>query len=102
MIFPQTRFEEAKGLKVLEEIYARYLKGPGTEAYSVAEARQFFSDFKDVTIKTPLGHGDLLKSNVGECHRGFLLSMAKKLWLRWFIRRFMPKVGLLMLIEARK
>ena len=86
----------------LREIYARYLESPGTKAYSVTEARQLFSDFKDVIIKTPLGHGDLLESNVGQRHRGFLLSMAKKLWPRWFIRRFMPKSGLSMLIESRK
>ena len=86
----------------LREIYARYLESLGTKAYSVAEARQLFAEFRDVIIKTPLGHGDLLESNVGQRHRGFLLSMAKKLWPRWFIRRFMPGSGLAMLIEARK
>lgn len=86
----------------LREIYARYLESPGTKAYSVAEARQLFSGFRDVTIKTPLGHGDLLESNVGQRHRGPLLTVAKKLWPRWFIRRFMPDSGLSMLIEARK
>ena len=86
----------------LQEIYARYLESPGTKAYSVAEARQLFSEFREVIIKTPLGHGDLLESNVGQRHRSFLLSMAKKFWPRWFIRRFMPNSGLTMLIEARK
>ena len=86
----------------LREIYARYLESPGTKAYSVAEARHLFSEFRDVIIKTPLGHGDLLESKVGQRHRGFLLPMAKKLWPRWFIRRFMPNSGLSMLIEARK
>ena len=75
----------------LREIYARYLESPGTKAYSVSEAEQLFSDFRDVKIKTPLGHGDLLESNVGQRHRGFQLSMAKKLCPRWFIRRFMSK-----------
>ena len=36
----------------LREIYARYLESPGTKAYSLAEARQLFSEFRDVTIKT--------------------------------------------------
>ena len=86
----------------LREIYARYLESPGTKAYSVGEARQLFSSFSDVTINTPLGHGDLLDSDAGQRHRGFLLSMAKKLWPRWFIRRMMPHSGLFMLIEATK
>ena len=86
----------------LREIYSKYLESAGTKAYSIAEARRLFSAFTDVTITTPLGHGDLLESNVGQRHRGLLLTLAKKLWPRWFIRRFMPNSGLSMLIEVRK
>jgi len=86
----------------LREIYSKYLESPGTKAYSIADARRLFSAFTDVTITTPLGHGDLLESNVGQRHRGLLLTLVKKLWPRWFIRRFMPNSGLAMLIEARK
>jgi len=86
----------------LTEIYSKYLESPGTKAYSVGEARQLFSDFRDVTITTPLGHGDLLESDVGQRHRGFVLTMAKKLWPRWLIRTFMSNSGLGMLIDVRK
>jgi len=86
----------------LREIYSKYLESAGTKAYSIAEARLLFSAFTDVTITTPLGHGDLLESNVGQRHRGLLLTLVKKLWPRWFIRRFMPNSGLGMLIEVRK
>ena len=86
----------------LREIYSKYLESAGTKAYSIAEARRLFSAFTDVTITTPLGHGDLLESNVGQRHRGLLLTLVKKLWPRWFIRRFMPNSGLAMLIEVRK
>ena len=86
----------------LTEIYSKYLESPGTKAYSVGEARQLFSDFRDVTITTPLGHGDLLESDVGQRHRGFVLTMAKKLWPRWLIRTFMSNSGLGMLIDMRK
>jgi hypothetical protein len=78
------------------------LESPGTKAYSYAEARQLFSLFADVQISTPLAHGDLLESDVGQRHRGISLSLAKALWPRWFIRRFMPNAGLFMLIDARK
>lgn len=86
----------------LRSIYAKHLESPGTKAYSVSEAKQLFAAFSDVKISTPLGHGDLLESDVGQRHRGFALTIAKKLWPRWFIRRFMPNSGLFMLIEARK
>jgi ubiquinone/menaquinone biosynthesis C-methylase UbiE len=86
----------------LREIYARYLESPGTKAYSVTEATELFSSFKNVKIKTHMSHGDLLESNVGQRHRGLALTLAKKFWPRWFIRRFLPKAGLFMAIEATK
>lgn len=86
----------------LRSVYAEHLESPGTKAYSVAEARKLFAAFSAVRISTPLGHGDLLESDVGQRHRGFGLTLAKKLWPRWFIRRFLPSAGLAMLIEARK
>jgi len=86
----------------LRHIYSHYLESPGTKAYSYCEARQMFSQFVDVNICTPLTHGDLLESDVGQRHRGIVLTIAKALWPRWFIRRFLPSSGLFMLIKVRK
>ena len=86
----------------LREIYARYLESPGTKAYSAAEARMLFAQFREVNIRTVLTHGDLLESGSGQRHRGPLLSLARKLWPRGVIRRLLPGAGLFMLIEAKK
>ena len=86
----------------LTQIYARYLESPGTKAYSVAGARQLFSAFSEVKIHTVLTHGDLLESGAGQRHHGGLLSLARKIWPRAFLKRFFPTVGLFMLIEARR
>lgn len=86
----------------LNSIYATHLESPGTKAYSVSEARKLFAAFSAIEISTPLSHGDLLESDVGQRHRGFVLNLAKKLWPRWFIRRFLPNAGIFMLIEAKK
>lgn len=91
-----------KPWRSLRDIYATHLESPGTKAYSYAEARKLFCNFSNVSISSPLGHGDLLESDVGQRHRGLALSLAKKFWPRWFIRRFLPNAGLFMLIEARK
>jgi len=91
-----------KPWRSLRSVYAEHLESPGTKAYSIAEARKLFADFVDVGISTPLGHGDLLESDVGQRHRGLVLSLVKKFWPRWFIRRFLPGAGLFMMIEARK
>lgn len=84
------------------EIYARYLESPGTKAYSAADARQLFSAFSNVQIRTVLTHGDLLESDAGQRYQGWLLTLARNLWPRELIRRLLPNLGLFMLIEARK
>jgi SAM-dependent methyltransferase len=86
----------------LDEIYAGYLESPGTKAYSFVEARHLFDAFSEVSIRSVLTHGDLLESDVGQRHQGAMLSIARKIWPQWFIRRFLPNAGLFMLIEARK
>lgn len=86
----------------LREIYARYLESPGTKAYSRAEARELFSGFREMSIRTVLTHGDLLESEAGQWHSGVFLVVARRVWPRRLIQMLLPNVGLFMLIEARK
>lgn len=86
----------------LKSVYAQHLESPGTKAYTIAEARELLQGFEDVRIEIELTHGDLLQSEVGQRHRGPLLSLARMIWPRWAIRTFMPRCGLYMLIRARK
>lgn len=91
-----------KPLTTLKKIYSEYLESPGTKAYSKREAEILFSEFSAVKIKTVLTHADLLNSDVGQRHRGLLLSMIKKCWPRWFFKLCFKNCGLFMMIEARK
>lgn len=86
----------------LDEIYSLYLESPGTKAFSIQEAVKMFSNFKDLSVKTPLGPADLLVSDAGQRHRGFILDLAYAIWPRWFFRRFLVNHGLAMVIEAKK
>lgn len=86
----------------LSDIYSNHLESPGTKAYTVDQARRLFGEFIDVKISTVLTHGDLLESNAGQRHRGWLLALAKRLWPRSLLRVMLPGHGLFMLIEARK
>lgn len=86
----------------LADIYASHLESPGTKAYTVGEARELFQRFGEVRITTVLTHGDLLESGAGQRHRGWQLSLAKRLWPRRFLRWALPGHGLFMLIEAKK
>jgi SAM-dependent methyltransferase len=84
------------------DIYGRYLESPGTKAYSIPEARDLFRSFRDVSIKIVQTHGDLLTSDAGQRHRGMLLNIARRIWPRGLIRRFLPNAGLFMLVHCRK
>ena len=86
----------------LADIYATRLESPGTKAYSVAEARALFAPFAEVRVTVRLNHGDLLQGEVGQRHRGALLSAAKALWPRPLIRALLPGHGLYLMIEAAK
>lgn len=86
----------------LDDIYAKHLESPGTKAFSRKLAFAMFADFSYVSISTPLGHGDLLESDVGQRHRGLILSLARLFWPRWLLRTFFPNNGLAMLITAYK
>ena len=86
----------------LNEIYSSYLESPGTKAYTLHEAKQLFKDFSKVEISTVLTHGDLLSSDAGQRHKGFLLDIVKTIYPRFIIRLLFPGHGLFMLIKATK
>ena len=102
MLWMMYAFLRLRPWLTLNQIYAQYLESPGTKAYSLKEARQMFAAFSEVHISTPLTHGDLLESNVGQRHRGFFLTLVKQLWPRWLFRLCLPNAGLFMLIKAKK
>ncbi|NNE82717.1 MAG: class I SAM-dependent methyltransferase [Alphaproteobacteria bacterium] len=91
-----------KPWRSLSEIYANYLESPGTKAYTKDEARDLFAEFSDVEISIVLTHGDLLESEAGQRHKGWLLTLARRIWPRRIIRWALPGHGLFMLITAIK
>lgn len=91
-----------KPWRSLSDIYASHLESPGTKAYTMNEARRLCQRFAEVRISTVLTHGDLLESEAGQRHRGWSLSLARRIWPRRLLRRALPGHGLFMLIEAKK
>lgn len=73
-----------------------------TKAYTVEEVRALFSQFSQVDVRVQLSFGDLLEGGVGQRHRGPLLALAKCLWPRALIRRWLSGRGLYLLIDAVK
>ncbi len=86
----------------LDQVYSRYLESPATKAYSIPAARKLFAQWSDVNISTVLSHGDLLSSDAGQRHSGRILSLARRIWPRAALKHFFPRLGLFMMIDARK
>jgi len=86
----------------MKTIFSTYLESPGTKAYKLKEAHKLFSAFNKIEIETVLTHGDLLSSDAGQRHRGWLLNLAKKIYPRNLIKSLLPKNGLFMLIKLEK
>ena len=84
-----------------EAIY-RHLESPGTKAYTLAEARALFSAFAEVDVDTALLAGDLLAMRPSARYQGALARAAWRLYPRGLIRRFGRRLGLGLLVRARK
>ena len=91
-----------KPWRSLNEIFANHLESPGTKAYTVDEARALFRGFNSVTIRHRAHARRPAGSDVGQRHRGWLLSTARAIWPRRLMRSLFAGRGLFMLIEATK
>jgi hypothetical protein len=61
-----------------------------------------FGGFSEVAVRVQLGPGDLLLGAAGQRHRGVVLDLARSLYPRFLVRRLFSRLGLYLLIEARK
>jgi ubiquinone/menaquinone biosynthesis C-methylase UbiE len=86
----------------LKTIYANYLESPGTQAFTHSQAHEMMKAFSEIKMHSPLCHGDLLTSAAGQQHSGFAITLARRVWPRWFIKRFMGGHGLFLMITAKK
>jgi len=86
----------------LDSVYAQHLESPGTKAYSIEEARDLFSAFAHVALSIRLSVGDLMEGAAGQRHQGPALALARALWPRRIIRRYLAKRGLFLLVAAVK
>lgn len=84
------------------EVFAEHLESPGTQAFTTSQARAMCSKFERTHIFTQLTHADLLTSGAGQRHQGLLLDVARRLWPRRLIQRWLPHNGMFMFITARK
>ncbi|MBL8601294.1 MAG: class I SAM-dependent methyltransferase [Myxococcales bacterium] len=86
----------------LREAVHDHLESPGTKAYTVPEARALFGRFRDVAVRTQLGHGDLLLMRPSERYPGRAHQLLWRAWPRPLIRLLGNRFGTAMMIEATR
>jgi ubiquinone/menaquinone biosynthesis C-methylase UbiE len=102
MLWARYALLRGRPFRNLDDVYFHHLESPGTKAYTVPQAREMCRDFSRVNARAMLGFGDLLQGEVGQRHRGPLLTLAKKLYPRPLVKLLFRRQGLLLLIDAIK
>jgi hypothetical protein len=80
----------------------RHLESPGTKAFTSFELHEMLSSFEQLQIWQAFSPGDLLLHHPSARFRGIAYRIIWALYPRWFVRRFCRKLGLFLLISARK
>ncbi len=88
------------------ELYGQYVESPGTQMFSVSQARSMLSRFfrpDSITCRTYLGSGDLLTQKLSSRYRGRRWRTAQMLYPRWFVRHVVGhRFGTVLTVQAEK
>ena len=88
-----------------EKIIFNFLESPGTKCYSNKELKKILEGFslENVVLKKFAGTGDLLLMPPSKKYKGNLIyTIAKKVYPRFFIRKFQNIFGLALTAQAKK
>ena len=88
--------------KSLRQSVRDHLESPGTKSYTQEEARAILQGFEHVELRQAFSPGDLLLNRPSARFRGWAYWMIWRLYPRFLVRRFGKKLGLFLLISARK
>lgn len=95
------RYGIVHGKSLRQTVFER-LESPGTKTYTKAEAREFFSGFDQIEIRQVFSPGDLLLNRPSERFQAGFYRLVWKLYPRSIVRALGRRLGLFLLISARK
>ncbi|MGA6981103.1 MAG: class I SAM-dependent methyltransferase [Candidatus Sulfotelmatobacter sp.] len=95
------RFGVLRNKSLRQTVYER-LESPGTQSFSRAEVREMMKDFENIRMEQVFSPGDLLLHTPSSRFNGFLYRMAWSLYPRFIARLLCRRMGLFLLISARK
>ncbi len=79
-----------------------HLESPGTKSYTQEQARAMLQGFEQIEFRQAFSPGDLLLNEPSTRFQGLAYRIIWRLYPRFLVRRFGGKVGLFLLISARK
>jgi len=86
----------------LRRIVYEQLESPGTKTYTQAEAKELMSEFQEIQLRQEFSPGDLLENAPSARFRGVFYRMIWAMYPRSLVRLFCRRLGLFLLISARK
>ncbi len=88
--------------KSLRQAVHDHLESPGTKSYTQEEARALLQGFEQIEFRQAFSPGDLLLNEPSARFQGLAYRVVWRLYPRFLVRRFGAKLGLFLLISARK
>jgi ubiquinone/menaquinone biosynthesis C-methylase UbiE len=86
----------------LRETVRDHLESPGTKSYTQEEARGMLQGFEQIEFRQAFSPGDLLLNEPSRRFQGLAYRIIWRLYPRFLVRTFGAKLGLFLLISARK
>lgn len=96
-----SRYGLWRGQSIRRSVFEN-LESPGTKTFTMGEVRSMFSDFEDLQIGQVFSPGDLLLHRPSSRFTGAAYRLVWKIFPRALIRRIARRLGLFLLITARK
>ena len=95
------RFGFLRGKSLRQSVYD-HLESLGTKSYTREEACGMLQGFEQVECRQVFSPGDLLLNEPSARYQGWAYRIVWRLYPRFLVRRFGAKLGLFLLISARK
>ena len=88
--------------KSMRQAVHDHLESPGTKSYTQQEASAMLQGFDQIEFRQVFSPGDLLLNEPSPRFQGLAYRIVWRLYPRFLVRKFGAKLGLFLLISARK
>lgn len=104
MLWFQHAFLKGRPFRSVRSVVFDHLESPGTKVYTIGEARQLLTGigFHPIRLFPKLGPGDLLLIKPSQKYQHPVFKLIWRFYPRWLVKRLGDRLGIGLLIEAKK